>query len=321
MSDQQAQIEDAFAPQSEGAGETVDPFAYITESLEGADPFAEAHPTEGNEQEVQPQDPSEAEVEPTEQRIRDWQSKYDRLQSEFEQYQQISTDNNVINRYMQENPALAKQIYGVIEQSLSGNGSSAQLGEAAAAESPTLPQEPTPPEQPADFNEQDAWMEPTSSSFKYRQAMDAHKMDVLRYENQVLALQMKQMVEPIQQTFQQQQMAAQQRQYLNGIMNAFTETGMSGEEAAQVTQWAQNYELTAEDAAVLYRMRNGQGQPPLQQQQRPAPVEAIKDRNKRLSFPLPASTGAVQPAVNPKAPQDAIFDSLLQADNAGNPWT
>jgi len=257
--------------------------------------------------------PEQGQIDTEEQRVRDWQSKFDSLQSEFNQYKQSAESANAVWRTVQSDPQLASQVLSTIEQSLSGNGSSDAASGVAqqSAESTPMPQEPTPPEKPAEYSEHDSVMEPGSASWNYRKAMEQYKEDTFQYRLDKQAAQFQQMVQPIAQTLEQQQQQQRQNEQLRAIHSSFVESGLSPEQTGEVVNWASQYQVTAEDIAMLYRMRTGQGQAPMQQQ---APAQA--QRQQRPDYPLPSAVAGAAQQEPKKATGDQMMSEILALEKA-----
>ena len=290
--------------------------------VESSDPFADLFPELSSENEAfsapseevpQEQQEAEPQISNEEQRVRDWQAKFDKLQSEFDSYKTQAEDVNKLWSYVQTDPRLAQEVFSTVERSLSGEGSSAE-----AAESNNEPQEPAQPEKPSDYSDHDAYMEPDSQSFKYRLAMEQYRSELADYKMEKRMAEMQGLVAPIYQAFEQEKTQMQQQAQLREIQTTFTESGLSDEEANVVTNWAAGYQVTPEDIVTLYKLKNG-AVPQTPQAQTAAP-DKLEQRNKALNFPVPSTTAGGQKEA-PRTVEASMFDEILSFDRAANPFT
>lgn len=290
--------------------------------VESSDPFADLFPELSSEDQAfsapseevpQEQQVAEPQISNEEQRVRDWQAKFDKLQSEFDSYKTQAEDVNKLWSYVQTDPRLAQEVFSTVERSLSGEGSSAE-----AAESNNEPQEPAKPEKPSDYSDHDAYMEPDSQSFKYRLAMEQYRSEYADYKMEKRMAEMQGLVAPIYQAFEQEKAQMQQQAQLRQIQTTFTESGLSDEEANVVTNWAAGYQVTPEDIVTLYKLKNG-AVPQTPQAQTAAP-DKLEQRNKALNFPVPSTTAGGQKEA-PRTVETSMFDEILSFDRAANPFT
>lgn len=228
--------------------ESSDPFADLFPELSSEDQAFSAPSEEVPQQEAAGEQP-EQQISNDEQRVRDWQAKFDKLQSEFDSYKTQAEDVNKLWSYVQTDPRLAQEVFSTVERSLSGEGSSAE-----AAESNNEPQEPAKPEKPSDYSDHDAYMEPDSQSFKYRLAMEQYRSEYADYKMEKRMAEMQGLVAPIYQAFEQEKAQMQQQAQLRQIQTTFTESGLSDDEANVVTNWAAGYQVTPEDIVTLYKL-------------------------------------------------------------------
>ncbi len=291
----------------------ADPFAYIQEGVdEGPSAFESVFPEANQEEAPQPMPeagevPQQAQqISPEEQRVRDWQAKYDSLQSEFDTYRTSSEDANAIWRAVQSNPQAAEQVLTAVEQSLSGNGSNAQLPGvgAGAVESFDMPQEPTPPERPSSYSDHDAFMEPGSDSWKHREALEMHRSEMNRYMMQKQHADLMATVAPLQHTIAQQKEAQAMYAQRASVQNSFMERGLSPEQTNEVMNWASNYQITPDDIVQLHRMKNQQAAPAQAPQQYAQPAQPSGAQ--KPVFPLPAAT-----AGGSAPPQRSVEQSIM----------
>lgn len=262
----------------------------------------------------------ERQISPEEQRIRDWQAKYDSLQSEFDRYRTSSEDANPIWRAVQGDPQVARQVLEVVGQSLSGNGSRGYVSGVGHQPAESIaPQEPTPPGKPADYSDHDSVMEPNSASWVYRQQYEQYKDNLMQHKLDAQAHRFESMLAPVTQTLVNQQEQAKANQLNHEIRGTFAESGLSSEQTDDVMGWASQYAITVDDIVTLHRMRTGQA-PQQQQQRQPMSAQVAQDslaRQNRLNYPLPAAV-AGGANVAPARAEDQIMTELLAMERENN---
>ena len=241
--------------------------------------------------------PIEERIALEEKRRRDFQSKYDKAQSELTRMKEVMP----LMEYINGNPSVAKRVYETIEQELSRQGSSDAQAPAESKIEP--PEKPKAPEKPRDYDPYD--VDASSPSGRYKQEYDAYlsKLDSYyeerrEYDIAMTRQQVESAFQPYIQQMEQQRQAQAQQQQMQQIYGSFVESGVNPQEAAGVIQWAQGYQVTPQDVVALYKMKNGIQQQP----QRRAPQQ--------VNFPMPASTVGNSSIPQPKA-EDQFFEMML----------
>lgn len=280
------------------------------------DPFLAEQPAQANSavqedgQEYMQSDEGSQDM-PIEQRIaleekrrRDFQSKYDKAQSELARMKEVMP----LMEYINGNPSVAKRVYETIEQELSRQGSSDAPQQAESKIQP--PEKPKAPEKPRDYDPYD--VDANSPSGRYKQEYDAYLSSLddyyekrREYDINVTRQQVESTFQPYIQAIEQQRQAQAQQQQMQQIYSSFVESGVNPQEAVGAIQWAQGYQVTPEDVVALYKMKNGvqQAQP------RKAPQQ--------VNFPVPASTVGNSSMPQPKA-EEQFFDMMLGMEKGRN---
>ena len=149
--------------------------------------------------------------------------------------------------------------------------------------------------------EVDAFNDPESESFKFRQTLDDYRDGVIDYyDNRDQA--MEQEVMKQQNAFNQQRLDTNARQYM--IQNV----GWDEQKTAQFMQWAKNpNNVTFEHLARIYE---AQSAPPPEQMARQQKVEEMQSMQQRMQVPrtTQVTTGTAPP---PQSEAEAFSSSLL----------
>jgi len=173
------------------------------------------------------------------QRMQFWQSKADKYKSELDS---LKSQEPVL-KYLSENPEKASQVYDV----LLDKGSSNNVTEAQ-------PARPDRPQKPASYNVEDAIGDPTSDSYKYKQAMEDFQMKLIEYQDEVsLYNEKKQSAERHQMVQAQQQQQALQ----SAIQEAMYVHGMDNKTAQEFVSWAQNPNYGMSDLIQVFKAQKG----------------------------------------------------------------
>lgn len=275
----------------------------------------ETQPEVQETDEMQSYDGSQVSVEEQvamlEKRRRDFQSMYDKTKSELEQLKQSQPFMEAIMG----DPDKAVRFYDFVRQELSRDGSAQQEAESKIAP----PEKPQRPERPRDYDPYDT--DPSSASYKFREADEEYRMRLdeyyeakREYDISMATRKIEQSFQPYIQTIEQQKQVEQQNQQIRQIYSQFVDSGIDPNEAAGAVQWASTYQVTPQDIAMLYRMKNGsQAQAPMQGQ------PATQQVRQRMEFPVPASTVGNSSTPKPKV-EEQFFDMMLGMDKKVTPF-
>ena len=238
-----------------------------------------------------------------------WQSKHDKVMSELsDARKQIDDYQNTlepIRQGLQQNP----DILDALEQRVTGsngqvNGSPQMAQQPQGNQQPSL-QPPVKPQPPMTYNEVDAFNDPESESFKYRQAKDAYQDNMMEYYGQVESMRNQQAAQYLQ--HQQNQM------YLDNIRTTATNTlGYDADKANRFMSYVQNPKnITTERMAALFEMEeaynNGQTKETVERQRK---VEEYDRQKSMQGMHTPVSLEAGE-AVPQMTEQDQFNSWLL----------
>ena len=225
-----------------------------------------------------------------------WQSKHDKVMSELSEARgQIDHYQNTLEPIrvgLQQNP----DILDALEQRVTGSngqvaGSPQQAQQPTGNQPPSL-QPPVRPQTPMPYNEVDAFNDPDSESFKYRQAKEQYNDNMIEHYGQVEQARNQQAAQYLQQ--QQNQM------YLDNIRTTATNTlGYDPDKANRFMSYVQNPQnITTERMAALFEMEeaynNGQTKETVERQRKAEEYQRQKDMQV-MHTPVSLETGEAVP--------------------------
>lgn len=215
-------------------------------------------------QEQQPVDPQD----PQGKRFAYWQSEAAKAQNQaklLEQQISLMSPYMPVVRYIQENP----NILETIEQSL-GQKPQQDAG----------PQRPQPPQKPAEYNAVEAYNDPESTSFKYREANEQYREELANY---LLNMEQKRQ-EEYTRAQEERQFIEQRNQQLRQVATSLTtQYGLSNDDALEfIRLYDDPKSVTLDRLVQLYRFEKGQAQP-----QANPKVQQMLNRQAKVA-PLPA---------------------------------
>lgn len=231
----------------------------------------------------------------------------EQLRKELDQYRQMVP----IMEHIYQDPRLAAKVFEVIDES----------ARPQAPKEPPPPAEPKRPDQPTDYSHEMAYSDPTSSSWKYREAMERYRYDMAEHKASMAeyrAARLEQMMQ--QQQMAQQEAAMRQRQYEDALAR-----GATPQEAAEYVEFLSRPGVDANTLWQLYRVTKGgasvapQGSGNVQPNPQGTP-NPVQERARRLDYPAPPVNSAPSGSAN-KPVQDLVFDELLAYERGRNPFT
>jgi len=278
--------------QEGGMGEEAVPNP--VDQLEGYDESL-APPTFQNLEEI-PQE--EAPKEDTS-RFEYWQSKYDQKASEYNkledqmgQYEKVAP----IANYIQENPDILKGV----AKSLSGDTPTV----ADNNEQMASPKKPVRPAKPVNYDSSEAYMDSESASYKYREAIDSYRDEMIDYSEQAEQYRIRELEAKENQIRQAQQQYEAQRQTDNTKNELMGKYGYSPDKAQEFLQYYSSPDsLTLDNLVRLDKMRSAPSQAEVEQRQR---AEMMKQKQNTLNTPPPA--GVVSAQSEPQVNEEDAFN-------------
>ena len=143
---------------------------------------------------------------------------------------------------------------------------------------------PVQPTKPSNYNEVDAFNDPNSASFQYRQQMESYRDDVSTYVLQREQLREQQRMQDI---MRQQDMMANQQAY----NHATTSYGWDSNKANEFVSWARNPQnVTVDHLAKLFEMEKRGVNPQAQQK-----TQEMLNQKERAQVPKTAQVAPSQP--------------------------
>jgi hypothetical protein len=283
----EAPIQESDSGQEQEAPNPVDELESYDENL--------APPTFQNLEEVSEESAPKEDTS----RFEYWQSKYDqkaseynKLQEEMGQYEKVAP----IANYIQENPDILKGV----AKSLSGDTPSV----ADTNEQMASPKKPERPAKPVNYDSSEAYMDVDSASYKYREAMDNYRDEMIDYSEQAEQFRLREMEARENQIRQAQQQYEAQKQS-DGMRNELMgKYGYTPDKAQEFMQYYSSPEsLTLDNLVRLDKMRSAPSQAEVEQRQK---AEMMKQKQNTLSTPPPA--GVVSAQSEPQINEEDAFN-------------
>ena len=225
---------------------------------------------------------------PEEQRHEYWQSKYDQKASEYNRMEQRIKELEQLEpiaQHIDNNPWILDNV----AKSLSGDTPQVPSQEKSV-ESLKKPERPS---KPSNYDASEAYMDPESASFKYRENLDDYREELVNYQEGLEA----QRQAELNKQYEQQQMQSQQamaRQQEEAMMRNLTDSyGYTPERADEFVKYYSSPDsISLENLVALDRIRNAPSTAEVQTRQK---AEMMKNRQSRVAVPPPASVGSGQP--------------------------
>jgi len=242
---------------------------------------------------------------PEEKRHEYWQSKYDQKASEYskmeeklKEFQQLEP----IARHINDNPWVLDNV----AKSLSGDTPQVPSQEKSV-ESLKKPERPS---KPSNYDASEAYMDPESASFKYRENLDNYREELVSYQEDLEAKRQSDLERQYQQqqAQQQEQMARQQQEAMQ--QNLINSYGYTPEKASEfINYYTSPDSLSLENLVALDRIRNAPSTAEVQTRQK---AEMMKNRQGRAVVPPPAGVGSGEP--EPQYNDEDLFNLGLMAN-------
>jgi len=228
-----------------------------------------------------------------------WQSKYDqkaseynKLQDQMGQYEKVAP----IANYIQENPDILKGV----AKSLSGDTPTV----ADNNEQMASPKKPVRPAKPVNYDSSEAYMDSESASYKYREAIDNYRDEMIDYSEQAEQYRIRELQAKENQIRQAQQQYEAQRQTDNTRNELMSKYGYSPDKAQEFLQYYSSPDsLTLDNLVRLDKMRSAPSQAEVEQRQR---AEMMKQKQNTLNTPPPA--GVVSAQSEPQINEEDAFN-------------
>ena len=236
----------------------------------------------------------------------------DELQAKYGDIQDIAP----IARYVKSNPSVLDSV----EASLSNGQPQGQTTKGDQEDSLKQPQKPT---KPSNYDSIDAYSDPSSESFKYRESLDEFRdnmVDYARAENKMLKDQM----------IQDKQVQQQQQEQAMLRNDLVTKYKMEPEEVDRFVNYMSSPESVSVDnlVAIWKTQQSPQASAPVQAPQgvregtkAPDPTaEAMIRQREKLSMPQPVSVTPGSGEGADKSAESTVMDAMINDYSKQNPW-
>ena len=254
-----------------------------------------------------------------------WQSQADKRTSELNKVMEtlgVENPNDLdaklnklknlepISEHILNNP----EILSSVKQDLS-NGQAIgnpQENQAQPLKKPEMPKKPT------NYDADDALADPTSESYKYREALDSYRDEMLLFQDARF--------EQMAQQQMAQQEAMQQEQDLQNVRKQLTsDYEMSSDDADKFIQTMSDPQsINMDNLVALFKMQNG-----TQDVQAPAPasvdgidpkMQEMMSERQRLATPSPVTAAKGEANTSTSSDEDNIIENMIGNYKRNNPW-
>ena len=236
-----------------------------------------------------------------------WQSQYDKAQRELESmkssYEGLK-DIEPIAKYIKDNPA----VLDGVESSLSSGMPTGKPEQANQVESLKKPERPT---KPANYDAIDAYSDPDSASYKYRETVDSYRDEMIAFQEHRNTDMMTRM--------ENEYRARAEKQQLDGLR---TQLGSTFEFSREQTEdfikvMSDPNSMSLDNLVSLYKMKQA---PDGEVAKNLRKAEQMRAQNEKLKIApsvgvAPAEAKAERPA------EESIMDAMIAEHNKTNPWT
>ena len=269
------------------------------ETNDVSEPATELEPTE------QVQTPENTEGNTDEQRYQYWQSRYDQKASEFDEMsKKLNEFENIapIAEYIQSNPDVLKNV----ASSLSGDAPPVPSQEKSLE----LPQNPTRPTKPTNYDATEAVMDADSDSYKYRVSMEDFRDNMIDYQEQREIVAMEQL-KVKEAEIAQRQADYQAEQSKNAMLSQLvSDYGYTPEKAQDFVQYYSSPEsITLDNLVNLDKMRSAPSQQEVATRQK---AQSMASRSEMAKVPTPAGIASGQ--AEPEYSEEDLFNMSLMAN-------
>ena len=215
-----------------------------------------------------------------------------------------------IARYIKTNPSVLDNV----EASLS-NGVNQSNPDGNSGASLQRPEKPT---KPNGYDSIDAYSDPSTESFKYRESLEEFRDTMVDYSQQEN--------DALKQQIQQDRVAHQQRENADKLKKQLvSQYEMPPEEVDHFVKYMSSPESLSLDNLVKVWNSKRQQQPEVQSQQpvatAPDPqAEAMLRQRDKLSIPQPVSVVPGSGETTDKSVEESVMDAMISDYKKQNPW-
>ena len=246
-----------------------------------------------------------------------WQSQYDKVKGEYDnlesKYQEIES-LEPIAKYIQHNPGVLDNV----TQSLSNGQQAKQAPQGPPPEPLKRPERPT---KPAEYDAVDAYSDPSSASYKYKEAVEGYRDGMIDFQEKRNALMenaFRQEAVKQQYMMKQRQAAQQQAMQAGNVRAQLTQGYNFSENDANgfIKEMAAPESISMDNLVALWKMKQSPSGEVLANQRK---AEEMQRQKAKLNIP---STVGVAPAEVPTqaSVEDRVMDALIDDFKSNNPF-
>ena len=231
----------------------------------------------------------------------------DELQTKYADMGEIAP----IARYIKSNPG----VLDTVQNSLSNGQAQGQPQEQGDPE-PSLKQ-PEKPTKPNSYDALDAYSDPSSESFQYRESVDSYRDDMLDYSNAEN--------QSLRQSIEQERAVQQQRETEQTLKNQLvSQYEMKNEEVDKFVQYMSSPEsMTLGNLVTLWNAQQGAAtadQPPAAPTLPDPKIGEMQRQREKLAIPQPVSVVPGSGETADRSAEDSVMDDMISDHNRANPW-
>ena len=242
-----------------------------------------------------------------------WQSQYDKVKGEYDnlesKYQEIES-LEPIAKYIQQNPGVLDNV----TQSLSSGQQPGQPQQEVQEEPMKRPDRPT---KPAEYDAIDAYSDPNSASYKYKESMDSYRDGMIEFQekrNEAMEGALRQEAERQQQMMQRQQQVQQMSNVKTQLTQGYSFSDTDAEQF--IKEMAKPDSISMDNLVALYRMKQSPSGEVLANQRK-----ADEMRRQKAKLNIPSTVGVAPAETTTQASvEDRVMDALIDDYKSNNPF-
>jgi hypothetical protein len=235
-----------------------------------------------------------------------WQSQADKYKSELESMKQGYDELQQlapIARYIQTNP----QILDSVEQSLSSGQPTGQPQQRVQEESLKKPERPT---KPSNYDPIDAYSDPESASYRFRESLDSYRDSVIEYQEK----QHETIVQQMQAEAQKQQQEASLGNIKTQLVQGYNLPSDEADKFMREMFSPDSYNL--DNLMTLWKIKQMPAEETTKNLQKAAEMQRQKEK---LSIPRPVGVAPAESKTQGPI-EDQLMDAMIGDYEKQNPW-
>ena len=220
-----------------------------------------------------------------------------------------------IARYIKSNP-------GVLDSVQNSLSTGETQGQAQQGNQETSVQQPVKPTKPSNYDALDAYSDPSSESFQYREELDNYRDDMITYS----ALENEQLRSAMEQERVKQQRIESEQVLKQQLVSDYN---IPGDQVDKFVDYMSSPESVSLDNLVTLWNAQQNGVQQQQSKAEAAPPQApvvdpkigeMQRQREKLSIPQPVSVVPGSSDTADRSPEDTVMDNMIIDHKRHNPW-